>query len=95
MEAQMEGHGLRRLMLTITPLKHSNPRRLKLSTRTMNQLGQLEKSAEHIFGDGTVRAYQHSLRNFELARKAAARRLGNPRLNAISFRTLRHFKATM
>jgi len=81
--------------VTITPLKHSNPRRLKLSTRTMNQLGQLGKSAEYIFGDGTIRAYQHFLRNFELVRKSAAGRLGNPRLGSISFRTLRHYKATM
>jgi integrase len=36
--------------VTITPLKHSNPRRLKLSARTMNQLGQLEKSADYLRG---------------------------------------------
>jgi site-specific recombinase XerC len=30
-----------------------------------------------------------------MTRKDAAKRLGNPRLNSISFRTLRHFKATM
>jgi len=61
----------------------------------MNQLSQFERRGEHIFGDGTVRRYQHFLRNFELVRKAAAERLGNPRLGSISFRTLRHFKATM
>ena len=42
-----------------------------------------------------MRTYQHFLRNFELVRKSAAGRLGNPRLNSISFRTLRHYKATV
>jgi integrase len=81
--------------ITIAPLKHSKPRRLKLSSRTMNQLCQLHRDHTWIFGDGTLRTYQHFLRNFEVVRKDCARRLGNPRLNAISFRTLRHFKATM
>jgi site-specific recombinase XerC len=48
-----------------------------------------------VFGDGSLRTYQHSLRNFELARKKAATKLGNPRLMRISFRPLRRFKATM
>jgi integrase len=81
--------------VTIAPLKHSKPRRLRLSSRTMNQLGQLRRDHAWIFGDGTLRTYQHFLRNFEIRRKDAAKRLGNPRLSAISFRTLRHFKATM
>jgi integrase len=81
--------------VTISPLKHSKPRRLRLSSRTMNQLGQLRRDHAWIFGDGTLRTYQHFLRNFEVRRKEAAKRLGNPRLSAISFRTLRHFKATM
>ena len=80
--------------VTITPLKHSKPRRLKLSSRTANQLCQLHRDHAWIFGDGTLRTYQHFLRNFEMTRKDAAKSLGNPRLNAISFRTLRHFKAT-
>jgi len=81
--------------VTISPLKHSKPRRLKLSSRTVNQLSQLHRDHTWIFGDGTLRTYQHFLRNFEVRRKEAAKRLGNPRLSAISFRTLRHFKATM
>jgi integrase len=81
--------------VTISPLKHSKPRRLKLSSRTINQLAQLHRNTDWIFGDGTLRTHQHFLRNFEMTRKDAAKRLGNPRLNAISFRTLRHFKATM
>jgi integrase len=81
--------------VTITPLKHSKPRRLKLSSRTINQLCQLHRDHVWIFGDGTLRTYQHFLRNFEVVRKDASKRLGSPRLNAISFRTLRHFKATM
>jgi integrase len=81
--------------VTISPLKHSKPRRLKLSSRTIDQLSQLKRQPLSIFGDGTLRTYQHFLRNFEIRRKDAAKRLGNPRLGAISFRTLRHFKATM
>ena len=81
--------------VTITPLKHSKPLRLKSSARTLSQLDQLQRTRVSIFGDGTLRTYQHFLRNFEVTRKRAAKRLGNPRLNCISFRTLRHFKATM
>jgi integrase len=81
--------------VTITPLKHSKPRRLKLSSNTIAQLNQLTRLNLNVFGDGSLRAYQHFLRNFELARKKAAIELGNPRLMRISFRTLRHFKATM
>jgi len=81
--------------ITVAPLKHSKRRRLKLSSRTMNQLRHLPRSHKWIFWDGTMRTYQHFLRNFELARKSAAERLGNPRLNSISFRTLRHHKATV
>lgn len=61
----------------------------------MNQLCQIKRNHDWVFGDGTLRTYQHFLRNFEMTRKDAAKRLGNSRLNAISFRTLRHFKATM
>ena len=78
--------------VTISPLKHSEPTRLKMSSRTVNQLSQLRRDHAWIFGDGTLRTYQHFLRNFEMTRKEAARRLGNPRLNDISFRTLRHSK---
>jgi integrase len=81
--------------VTISPLKHSKPRRLKMSSRTANELSQLRRDHAWIFGDGTLRTYQHFLRNFELARRDAVKRLGNPRLSAISFRTLRQFKATM
>jgi len=35
--------------VTITPLKHSNPRRLKLSSRTVNQLCQLHRDHAWIF----------------------------------------------
>jgi integrase len=50
--------------VTITPLKHSKPRRLKMSSRTVNQLCQLRRDHAWIFGDGTLRTYQHFLRNF-------------------------------
>ena len=52
--------------VTITPLKHSKPRRLRLSSRTLNQLSQVKRNHDWIFGDGTLRTYQHFLRNFEL-----------------------------
>ena len=58
--------------VTITPLTHSKPRRLKLSSRTVNQLCQLGRDHAWIFGDGTLRTYQHFLRNFEVRRKEAA-----------------------
>jgi integrase len=70
--------------VTITPLKHAKPRRLKLSGNTIAQLNQLTRSKLNVFGDGSFRTYQHFLRNFELARKKAAIKLGNPRLMRIT-----------
>jgi integrase len=79
--------------VTITPLKHSKPRRLKLSSRTVNQLCQLHRDHAWIFGDGTLRTYQHFLRNFEMTRKDAAKRLGNPRLSAHQLQNVATFQS--
>jgi integrase len=95
MESEMERHRLRKLDGDDYSLEAFEARRLKLSSRTVNQLCQLKRDHVWIFGDGSLRTYQHFLRNFEVVRKDAAKRLGNPGLSAISFRTLRHFKATM
>jgi integrase len=52
--------------VTITPLKHSKPRRLKLSSSTIAQLNQLTRPNVNVFGYGGLRTYQHFPRNFEL-----------------------------
>ena len=79
--------------LIITPEKGSNPRIFKISTRLANMLNGLPKRNERVFASySTLKSLTVS---FQRQRKKAAFRLGNPRLLRISFRTFRHWKATM
>jgi len=52
-------------------------------------LNNLPKNKERIFADA-----EHMRANFFLQRRRIAKKLGNPRLLAIHFHTLRHWKAT-
>ncbi len=82
----------------MTPEKGSKSRRLKVSTRLTAMLQQLPQSWEHIFRDpksDTLKSMDNFHRNFCERRGQIAGILQNPRLNRISFRTLRHLKATM
>lgn len=83
--------------VNITPEKDSRARQLRISLRLAAMLQQLSHSREYIFRDpktDPLRSIQNFHRNFCAQRKNLAKRLQNPRLNSISFRTLRHFKAT-
>ena len=84
--------------VNITPEKDSRARQLRISFRLAAMLQQLPHSWEYLFRDpktDPLRSIQNFHRNFCAQRKNLAKRLQNPRLNSISFRTLRHFKATM
>jgi integrase len=84
--------------ITITPEKGSKPRRLKMSSQLSQMLQQLRHSGECVFrgpGSDLLKSMENFHRNFCEQRRQLAKRLQNPRLDGITFRTFRHFKATM
>lgn len=80
-----------RRTLRIHPEKGSNPRMLSISEKLAGMLNSLHKNSEYIFNPNT-KALRAS---FNKQRKRAAVKLNNPRLNQITFHTLRHWKGTM
>jgi len=84
---------LERKTVNITAEKGSNPRIFKLSKKLLAMLEGLPKEGTPVFSH-----YRHlkSLRRcFQRFRKRTAHKLGNPRIQRITFHTLRHWKATM
>jgi len=86
--------------LTFEAAKYSNSRRLKISRETLNMLLSLPHTSLYIFSpSGKPERFEaeleHFTRNFEKTRKRLAAWLNNPRLNKISFKTFRHWKATI
>jgi len=78
------------------PEKHSRSRQFKISAKLATVLGSLQRTrnahTEKVFNYCSTSSLR---RCFERQRKRIAYRTGNPRLLRISFRTLRHWKATM
>jgi len=78
--------------LIITPVKGS-PRIFKISTKLCNMLSNMPKKGERIFANhSSLKALTVS---FQKQRRKASYRFGNPRMLRISFRTLRHWRATI
>jgi integrase len=84
--------------ITINPEKGSRPRRPKISGSAMASVLALPRTSPFVFhradADPEI-SYQHFFRNYAKQRARIAVKLQNPRLRSISFKTLRHFKATM
>ena len=77
--------------LTITPEKNSNPRILPISNKPIGMINSLPKNRPTIF-----QSRKQALRPYLCTQhKALAEKLNNPRLQQISFHTLRHWKGTM
>jgi integrase len=73
--------------------KGSNPRIFKLPNKLFSMLSLFPKESEGIFN-----RYQHVnnlRRTFERQRKTTATKLANPRLQKITFHTLRQWKGSM
>ena len=84
--------------VNISPEKNSNARQLKISNRLVAMLNNLPHKYEMVFRNPEVdpiKSIEHFRRNFIKRRQRLAQNLQNPRINAITFHTLRHFKATM
>jgi integrase len=82
----------------VTPEKNSRPRQLPLSPRLLTMLANQSKTRTYVFRNPEVNrltSLDDFRRNFEQNRKGVAAKLGNQRINSISFKTFRHFKATM
>ncbi|MBS7620603.1 tyrosine-type recombinase/integrase [Candidatus Bathyarchaeota archaeon] len=80
-----------RRTLRIHPEKGSNPRILPISEKLAGMLNNLPKNSEYIFNPNT-KALRAA---FNIQRRKAAIKLNNPRLQKITFHTLRHWKGTM
>jgi integrase len=75
----------------ITPEKGSNPRKLKISNKLIAMLNALSKANDKVF-QGSQR---HFVRSYRRQRKRISFKLKNERINKISFKTFRTFKASM
>ena len=73
------------------PVKNHSPRQLKVSNRLIAMLNALPKKSELIFPT----TYASMYIAFLMLRRRAAKTLQNPRLLKISFRTFRHWGATI
>jgi integrase len=86
--------------VTVTPAKYSKARKLRISEHTLNMLMALPRKNKYVFSPtGNQERFEdeleHFTRNYQKQRKRIAIKLENPRLNEISLRTFRHWKATM
>jgi integrase len=75
--------------VNITPVKGHKPRVLRVSDQFLSRVQTLPKNSEGIFHYTSLRSA------YTKAKKYLARKLSNPRLVAINFTTLRHWKGTM
>jgi len=83
--------------VSVAPEKNSKARRLRISSRLMAMLNGLPRRHEYVFRDPRtefIRSMDIFRRDVAVQRKRVADRLQNPRINAITFRALRHFRAT-
>jgi integrase len=87
-----------RRCINILPEKNSNARQLAVSNRLLSMLNALPKKYDYVFRNPAVNSTKHLHRFREVYREQRKRvsiKLQNPRLDQITFKTLRHFKATM
>jgi integrase len=87
-----------RSVVNIVPEKGSNPRQLRISSRLIAMLNALPHKWSFIFHSPELDAgisQDHFRRVFNRQRLKVAEKLENPRIRLISFKTLRHFRATM
>ena len=80
-----------RRTVRISPEKGSNPRIFHISAKLAGMLNSLPRKSEYIFNPNTKALRESFLKQ----RKRAAAKLNNPRLNQITFHTIRHWKGTI
>jgi len=86
-----------RRTIAIEAEKHNNSRHLRILDRCLAMLYMQARLGRYVFHrdeDEPIRSLVYARRSFVRRRRRLARKLVNPRLNLISFRTLRHFRAS-
>jgi integrase len=90
---------LQQRTVNICPEKNSNPRQLRISVRLAGMLNALPKRYKLVFRNPDDVDPLTSMEVFRgvyaAQRRTIAEKLQNPRIEQITFKTLRHFKATM
>ena len=86
--------------VTITGVKYSNSRKLKLSEQTLNMLYALPKNNQFVFSKSGNKTnlgleIEYFARNYTKARKRVSEKLKNPRIRLVTLRSFRHWKATI
>ena len=86
--------------ITVTPAKYSHARKLKITEQTLNMLLALPRKTQYVFSpSGNKERFadelEHFARNYCKMRRRISEKLKNPRINLISLRVFRHWKATM
>jgi len=87
-----------RALVNITPKKGSDPRQLRISQKLIGMMNALDRSSCFVFHRNSpdeLQSLDNFRRTFEHQRRKATEELDNPRLMQITFKSLRHFKATM
>ena len=79
-------------IIRVKPEKRSNPRAPRISEKLMAMINALQKNSSRVFGSYTLSGFAAS---YYQQRKRIALKLQNPRINQITFKTFRHWKATM
>ncbi len=84
--------------IVIRPEKGSRSRELRISNSLIARLHLLPKDRRFVFHDGKkqpIDGLKDFTRTFQKQWKRLALKLANPKLQLISFRSLRHYKGTM
>jgi integrase len=84
--------------VNIVPEKNSNPRHMRISTQLVGMLNALPKRNKLIFRNPSIdplTSMEVFRRIFAAQRSRVAQKLQNPRIDRITSKTLRHYKATM
>jgi integrase len=81
----------RKVVTINAPHKGHNPRILPISSKFIAMVERLPKNSEYVF----MTTPRIPSNNFAHQRKRIAQKLQNPRINKITLRTFRHWKATM
>ena len=82
-------------VVNVTPEKNSSPRQFKVSDKLTAMLSTLPRRCDFVFRPAKESQLRHFRRVYIQQRRALADKLQNPRIGKITFKTLRHFKATM
>ncbi len=89
--------GTEDLTVNILPEKDSRARQLRISARTAAMLAHLPRRYDYIFRNpktAPLRSMEIFRRIVAKQRNRSAEKLQNPRIKSITFKTLRHWKAT-